>query len=157
MKVASCGIIIENQGKWLLGHVTFSKRWDIPKGRIDLNDISPLDTAIRECFEETSIDLTNYKNQITHLGKFQYMPKKDLYLFYLNAENFNIDINKCICTSLVDNPGKTPFPEMDDFKWFSPEDAIKKTGKSLALLIKNQLIDIINNIKNDKLKCMKMK
>ncbi len=42
--------------------------YEIPRGFADLKDNTPLQTAVRELFEETSIDVSEFKNTISDLG-----------------------------------------------------------------------------------------
>ena len=64
MKKISAGTIIKLNNSILLGHSTNNAHWDIPKGMIEHNE-SPIDTAIRETFEETNIQLN--KEQLMDL------------------------------------------------------------------------------------------
>ena len=123
----SCGILILNKTKEkiLLGHSTNNSWWDIPKGRQNKNE-SYIETAIRECKEETSIEFLS-KDLIT-LGFTEYTIRKNLCLFAYIGEEF--DVNKLICTSYFDTENKRP--EMDAFNYFNIKTELKlKTTKNM--------------------------
>ena len=50
----SCGVVITDGQLLLLGHATFSPRWDIPKGLAEPGETLP-DAALRELREETGL------------------------------------------------------------------------------------------------------
>ena len=50
---------------------------------MDKEDITSYDTLVREVFEETFFDLKPHRNQLKHLGQFDYLLWKKLDLFYL--------------------------------------------------------------------------
>ena len=124
MKI-TCGIIIENaEGQILICHPTNSPKnsWSIPKGlNEDLEDF--WETAKRELFEETSIDLDQCDYTMEELPRlFIYKNKrKCLKAFWVKLNDNKIDQVKLECKSLVDND----FPEVDKFMWTSPEEALK--------------------------------
>ena len=114
MKVISCGILIFVKGKLLLGHPTNSKwdAWNIPKGHLEEGE-SFEECALREVIEETGLDLSN--EFLKDLGLFEYLPKKDLYLFSCEID---VEVDQCFCHSYVrDAHGKDLFPEFDSFKF----------------------------------------
>lgn len=99
MKTISCGIIIlNNENKILLGHVTGQKHWDVPKGLKNENE-EYIDTAIRETKEETGLNII--RNDLKYIDYFIYNKKKDLVLYRYKIENIDISILKC--NSLFEN------------------------------------------------------
>ena len=50
----SCGVIVTDRERILLGHATRSPRWDIPKGVAELDEGFP-EAAAREVLEETGL------------------------------------------------------------------------------------------------------
>lgn len=50
---------------------------------MDKEDTEPYNTLVREVFEEANFDVIPYKEQLNHLGKFQYLSWKQLDLYYL--------------------------------------------------------------------------
>ena len=124
--LASGVFIVRSDGKILVGHPTnhASDFWSIPKGKIDKGETT-LDAAIRETFEETNINISDFEN-IEELEAVTYKHKKKrLHPFILSEHNNknlgwgNFDI-KCNSNVPEDRDG---FPEMDDFKWVTLDEA----------------------------------
>ncbi len=124
MKI-TCGIILEKpNGQILICHPTNSPKdsWSIPKGiNEDLEDF--WETAKRELFEETSIDLNQLDYTFEEVPRlFIYKNKKKcLKVFWVKLNDNKIDQVKLECKSLVDDE----YPENDKFIWTSPEEALK--------------------------------
>lgn len=78
----TCGLIIRSPSGWLLAHRTGSAWWDLSKGKQDPGE-APLQTAMRECFEEAGLDLSSYRLRCHDLGYALYNParQKSLQLF----------------------------------------------------------------------------
>lgn len=98
-KELSCGVIIQNSKNEILGCHSNGKRWvrstwDLPKGHLDEGE-TPKECAIRECKEETSWDISEFKDLMQDLGVFEYTLYKDLHLFYLPTEIPDIKLLKC--------------------------------------------------------------
>lgn len=127
--VVSCGVLIQSPRGWLLAHATHTRRWDIPKGKMEDGEV-PIETALRETREEIGIDLAEARNRMVDLGKHPYLPSKDLHLFVLTVPvAFSLD--KCRCTSLIATESGS-IPETDDYRWISIDDARQYIGKGLA-------------------------
>lgn len=132
----SCGVIILNDEKELfMGHSTGNKFFDIPKGLLEENEV-PMECAIRECLEETSINLSNII--LTDLGVFPYNKEKNLHLFacYLNKATINLEQLKCE-SFFEDFYTKKLKPEVDYFKWVSLEEIVEHSAKSMGKLLMN--------------------
>lgn len=142
MKV-SCGVLIINEfNEIFVGHSTGNKFFDIPKGLLDDGE-TPIDCAIRECQEESSIIL--FKENLIDLGVYKYNKEKDLHLFLTCIAKESIDINSLICTSMFEHIyTKKLLPEADYFKWMKFEDVTidcaKSMGKLLHSLIENNTL-----------------
>ena len=78
MRQTSCGVIVTDGERILLGHATRSPRWDIPKGVAELDEGFSA-AAAREVLEETG--LTVALHELTELGVYPYLRGKDLALF----------------------------------------------------------------------------
>src|SRR5205823_4990171 len=74
----SCGVIVTDGGRVLLGHATRSPRWDIPKGVAEAGE-APRAAAARELREETGLEVP--LAALIDLGAHTYLPGKDLALF----------------------------------------------------------------------------
>lgn len=138
-KVKAAGLFIINKKlEVLICHPTHHPQdvWSIPKGKIEEGE-EPVDAAIRETFEETNIDVSQY-DMIHTLEPINYASKKKmLYPFLIfESQNDKIDwINLDIkCNSNVEEE-KGGFPEMDDFKWVSIDEAIKVIHETQAITL----------------------
>lgn len=126
-KILSCGIIITNGYKMLIGHVTNSDHWTIPKGKKEINE-SPSEAACRETFEEcgVSIDISN----LLDLGVFYYKPNKDLHIFMYTVKNLPI-IEDLKCSSFT----KLGFPEIDSYEIISILDYDKYMNSNMTRIL----------------------
>src|ERR1051325_3487569 len=77
-KSTSCGVIITDGKRLLLGHATGSPRWDIPKGMAEAGE-SFAAAAVRELQEETGLTVT--EAELRPLGGHTYRRGQDLALF----------------------------------------------------------------------------
>lgn len=139
MKVISCGFIIHDDSQFLVGHVTGqgADTWSIPKGRIESGE-SFLDCAIRELHEETSIDLSDSPYGIKPMGLFEYIPKKDLYLFSYKCDLKSLPELKC--TSMIEKEGMRDLPEFDWFQFIPFDQAKTFVHKKIAEIIEDIFI-----------------
>jgi len=118
----TCGVFLVCNNKLLIGHVTNSQDWSIPKGLIDPNE-TELEAALRELKEETNIDSECLK---FHNGTQLYVPyehKKKTLCAFLAFTDIEHD---AICYSIVTSHGGEPFPEIDYFKWVNFDEAFEK-------------------------------
>jgi len=112
----SCGILVLNERRELfMAHVTGTSHWDIPKGLKDDGEL-PMDAALRETREETSLDLAG--ENLIDLGEMAYLAQKRLHLFATSMASSDIDPDACHCTSMFEHwkTGKE-LPEADGFAW----------------------------------------
>ena len=135
MKVLSCGVIITDGNIFLVGRVTGKKFWGIPKGRIEESE-TEIDAALRELKEETNIELNPI--DLIDLGRFHYIPKKDLHLFLYKTKNLP-KIENMFCSTFFENKKGEKLPEFDKFKYISFLEMPKFVNKSL--------VPILNEIK----------
>ena len=133
MKVSqtSCGVIVTDGERILLGHATRSPRWDIPKGVAESGE-NFADAAARELREETGLVVS--PDEIVELGVHAYLRGKDLALFAWRPPQLP-DPQSLVCTSLFALPSGTMLPEFDRFDLFPWDDALLHVGKNLARIL----------------------
>ena len=127
----SCGVIVTNGERVLLGHATRSPRWDIPKGVAEPGETHPV-AAARELLEETG--LTVAPEALTELGVHPYLRGKDLALFMWKPAQLP-DPQRLTCTSRFTLPNGTLLPEFDRFGLFPWDEALLRVGKNLARIL----------------------
>jgi putative (di)nucleoside polyphosphate hydrolase len=130
VKSTSCGVIVTDGERLLLGHATRSPRWDIPKGMAEPGE-SLTATARRELLEETG--LTAPEGELRPLGVFPYLRDKDLALFVWVPPQMP-DPDALACASHFAWNGQM-LPEFDRFGLFGPDEALARVSKSLAALL----------------------
>jgi 8-oxo-dGTP pyrophosphatase MutT (NUDIX family) len=129
-KTTSCGVIVTDGERLLLGHATRSPRWDIPKGEAEPGEDFAA-AARRELAEETGLDAP--EAEFTPLGVFRYRRGKDLALFGWAPPRLP-DPASLVCASSFVWKGRM-WPEFDRFGLFTPDEALTRVGKSLAPLL----------------------
>lgn len=129
-KTTSCGVIVTDGERMLLGHATRSPRWDIPKGEAEVGE-SFAAAARRELAEETGLQAR--EAELRPLGVFPYRSGKDLALFAWALPHLP-DPQALVCASQFAWNGRM-LPEFDRFGLFTHEEALGRVGKSLAGLL----------------------
>jgi len=127
----SCGVIVTDGERILLGHATRSPRWDIPKGTA-APDENFADAAVRELREETG--LMARPDELVELGVHPYLRAKDLALFVWSPRPLP-NPRELSCNSHFSLPNGTLLPEFDRFELFPWEEALTRVGKNLARLL----------------------
>lgn len=130
-KRVSCGVIVTDGKKLLLGHATRSPRWDIPKGLVE-PDETLIAAATRELQEETGLVVA--ETELRDLGVHPYLRDKDLALFAWQPASLP-DPSTLKCSSAFALPNGAIVPEFDRFGLFDWEEAVTKVGKNLARLL----------------------
>ena len=126
-KLVSCGVIVTDGKRVLLGHATRSPRWDIPKGLAEPGE-SHVAAAVRELAEETGLVVTDA--ELRALGVHAYLRDKDLALFvWMPAPD------TLLCRSTFVLPDGSIVPELDRFGLFDWNEALGKVGKNLARVL----------------------
>ncbi len=129
-ETTSCGVIVTDGERLLLGHATRSPRWDIPKGMAEPGE-SFAAVARRELCEETGLDAA--ETELRPLGVFPYRRGKDLALFTWTPPLLP-DPTRLACTSFFSWNGRM-LPEFDRFGLFTAEEALARVGRDLARLL----------------------
>jgi 8-oxo-dGTP pyrophosphatase MutT (NUDIX family) len=127
----SCGVIVTDRQRILLGHATRSPRWDIPKGTAE-PDENFADAAARELREETGLVVS--PDDLAALGVHSYLRGKDLVLFAWEPLQLP-DPKSLTCSSHFALPNGTLLPEFDRFGLFPWDEALSRVGKNLARLL----------------------
>jgi putative (di)nucleoside polyphosphate hydrolase len=129
-KMVSCGVLVTDGVRLLLGHAPLSPRWDIPKGIAEPGEDFAT-AARRELREETGLDAP--ASALRPLGVFPYLPGKDLALF-LWTPPVMPDPQALVCTSHFTWRGRQP-PEFDRFGLFARDEALRLVGKNMARVL----------------------
>jgi len=132
----SCGVIVTDGRRLLLGHATRSPRWDIPKGEAEPGEGFAA-AARRELLEETGLDAP--ESALQPLGVFPYRRAKDLALFAWMPPLLP-DPQTLVCASQFSWQGRM-LPEFDRFGLFTPEEAVTRVGKDMARLLSEISLD----------------
>ncbi|WP_206999804.1 NUDIX hydrolase [Trinickia mobilis] len=137
-RVTSCGVVLlDCDGRVLLAHATDTTHWDIPKGHGEEGE-APIAAALRELVEETSIVLA--PERLKDLGRFVYRRDKDLHLFAARATDDELDLSRCVCTSMFPRRSDgVMIPEMDAFRWVEPAEVGRYASRSLFRLFQTTL------------------
>lgn len=127
----SCGVIVADGARILLGHATRSPRWDIPKGLAEPGEDLTA-AAVRELREETGLAVP--AAALEELGLHRYRPGKDLALFAWRPAALP-DPAALACASTFVAPDGAVLPELDRFALFAWDEAPGRVGKDLARLL----------------------
>jgi 8-oxo-dGTP pyrophosphatase MutT (NUDIX family) len=127
----SCGVIVTDRHRVLLGHATRSPRWDIPKGIAEPGE-DLASAATRELAEETGLAIA--PADLVALGVHAYLRDKDLALFAWKPPQLP-DPASLTCASHFTLPNGTQLPEFDRFGLFAWEEALSRVGKNMARVL----------------------
>jgi 8-oxo-dGTP pyrophosphatase MutT (NUDIX family) len=127
----SCGVIVGDGERVLLGHATRSPRWDIPKGEAEPGEDYAA-ASVRELREETGLSAA--PGELAPLGVHAYLRGKDLALFAW-APRVMLDPAGLVCHSTFALPNGTLLPEFDRFGLFAWDEALGRVGKNMARVL----------------------
>jgi 8-oxo-dGTP pyrophosphatase MutT (NUDIX family) len=127
----SCGVIVGDGERVLLGHATRSPRWDIPKGEAEEGEDFAV-AAARELHEETGLAVA--PAVLRSLGVYGYLRGKDLALFTWTPDDLP-DPKTLVCRSTFTLPNGTALPEFDRFGLFLWNEALSRVGKNMARVL----------------------
>lgn len=132
--VTSCGVIVAAGDRILLGQATGSPGWDIPKGVAEDGE-DWLEAAARELREETGLHTA--PASLRPLGRFDYLPRKDLALFTWRPVPAP-DPAVLRCTSMARTNDGRLIPELSRFALLPWHEALARVGKNMARVL-NQI------------------
>jgi 8-oxo-dGTP pyrophosphatase MutT (NUDIX family) len=132
----TCGIVVSDGPRVLLGHATRSPRWDIPKGLAEVGE-SFAAAPDRELSEETGLIVAPAR--LVEFGVYDYLPSKRIALFGWRCDPLP-DPQQLICRSTVSISGVV-LPEFDRFGVFSWAEAYTRVGKNLARVLNEIAIE----------------
>lgn len=132
----TCGIFIINKNKTVLicrpTGLSDSGKWTIPKGKPEDNETYE-QAALRETYEEVSLNFKHLKKQLEYIGCKTYKTKKKrLHAFILKLD-YNLDIKDVKCDCKINGKDKM---ELDKFEFVSIKDAIQRLHESQSSLLK---------------------
>jgi 8-oxo-dGTP pyrophosphatase MutT (NUDIX family) len=138
--VTTAGIFIfDTTGKILICRptgITTKDGWSIPKGKQEKGE-EVIDAALRETFEETSLQLTSYKKKLVDLGIEKYNSKKKKLWGFAVKVNEKINVRDLLCV-VKNNDGKIKI-EIDLYEMVDPEEALDRIHYTQAKLLKKYL------------------
>ncbi len=126
----TCGVLVTDGARLLLGHATRSPRWDIPKGLAEPGETAA-EAAARELAEETGLAVG--PDALAELGRHRYLPGKELALFAWRPAAMP-DPGGLACRSTF-AVGAALLPEFDRFGVFAWDEAVMRTGKNMARVL----------------------
>lgn len=127
----SCGVLVSDGVRVVLGQFARSTLWDIPKGVAEPGEDFDA-AAARELREETG--LLAPREALTPLGVHRYLPIKDLALFAWRPPAMP-EAEDLRCTSYFRLPDGTRMPEFVRFAVVPWDDALARVGKSMARVL----------------------
>jgi 8-oxo-dGTP pyrophosphatase MutT (NUDIX family) len=127
----SCGVVVTDGARVLLGHATRSPRWDIPKGLAETGEDFAA-AAARELVEETGLAVP--PRELVELGVHPYLRDKDLALFAWRPAAMP-DPGGLTCASFFVTAKGERLPEFDRFAILPWDEALLRTGKNLARIL----------------------
>lgn len=134
MKVISAGILVKtSDNRFLLGHATGQKHFDIFKGRQEFGETNE-QTAIRECKEECGLVFDSA--HLHSFGVLNYTKKKNLALFITKIYTFNMSDLKC--TTFTD----IGLPEMDYYATFSFDEMLSNVAPAMRKVMESHREEI---------------
>lgn len=129
----TCGVVVTDGTRLLIGQAARSPLWDIPKGMAEAGE-AERDAALRELAEETGLEAP--EDVLTALGRFEYLPAKDLSLFLWRVGAMP-DPAALRCTTYLYANGRR-LPEMLRFEAPDWHVALPRLGRNMQRVLTSQ-------------------
>jgi 8-oxo-dGTP pyrophosphatase MutT (NUDIX family) len=127
----TCGVLVTDGARLLLGQAPNASRWDIPKGLAEPGEAF-LDAAVRELREETG--LVAEGASLTPHGVHRYLPGKQLALFRWRVDAMP-DPAALRCASVFRGYDGRLMPEFARFAVVTWEEALGRVGKNMGRVL----------------------
>jgi len=133
----TCGsFIIDSENRILLCLPTgYPDDWTVPKGLVEDGE-GLHDAAVRELKEETGIDITEYPHIMYDLGSQPYPNKAKMINGFLFKLRFVMNQPLACSSTFTDKVTGRVLPEINDYKWFDVDKAIKIMRSEQVALLK---------------------
>jgi 8-oxo-dGTP pyrophosphatase MutT (NUDIX family) len=96
--------------------------WTIPKGKTEGSE-SHKDAALRETWEETGLDLKEFKKDLVELPSKRYKTRRKRLFGFVLTLNRKIDISELKCDCKITGKDR---PEIDKYEMVDAQDAIER-------------------------------
>jgi 8-oxo-dGTP pyrophosphatase MutT (NUDIX family) len=127
----TCGVLVSDGARLLIGQATGWPRWDIPKGLAEAEE-THLQAAVRELREETGLEAD--PAALVPLGIHRYLPGKQLALFAWRPATMP-DPERLTCSSMFRDRDGRMAPEFARFAVLPWAEAVERLGKNLARVL----------------------
>ncbi|HEU4411012.1 MAG TPA: NUDIX hydrolase [Polyangiaceae bacterium] len=127
----SCGVLVSDGPRVVVGQPARSTLWDIPKGVAERGESFDA-AAVRELREETGLEAP--RAALVPLGVHRYLPGKDLALFAWRPPAMP-EAAGLRCTSYLVLPDGTRQPELVRFAIVTWDEALARVGKNMARVL----------------------
>jgi bis(5'-nucleosidyl)-tetraphosphatase len=127
-KVFSAGVVVVRRagGNWYFLLLRAYRHWDFPKGMQEPGE-QPLEAAIRETEEETTIKRLTFRWGHVYKDSGPYNHGKKIARYYLAETDEEV-----VSLPVSDELGR---PEHDEYCWVQYDDAVKKVSARVKVIL----------------------
>ena len=131
MKRTTCGVLVTDGERVVIGQASRSRLWDIPKGLAEPGE-DWVDAAARELQEETGLAVA--PSALIPLGAHDYLPAKQVALFLWRVDPLP-DPATLRCSATFRLPNGAVLPELARFAILPWNEALPKLGKNMRRVL----------------------